>query len=211
MVKRQKLSRNVFRLDIQLSRKKEWEHWHLLLSDVHFDSIKCDRELLKQHLDLAIERKASISCQGDLFDAMQGTLDPRQSKEEIRPEYVGIGRGYLHSIIDDAMAFLDPYKEPFVFLGDGNHETKVNKRGDVSITELLLHDLNRNTKQEIFYGLYSGWLRFVFTDSHNRPRTITLNYHHGSGLKSKAAQHRRAMCLPDADILTFGHHHFYNF
>lgn len=217
---RRKISRNVFQIDVGLAQNAQWEHRHLLLSDVHFDSIHCDRDLLKRHCDLALEQDATISCHGDLFDAMQGTADPRQSKEELRPEYAGLGKRYIHALVDDAMVFFEKYANNIVFLGDGNHETKLDKRAEISLTNLLLHDLNRKTKHEIYYGHYAGYLTYRFPSKLRRERGASgggvcsgtnMYYHHGTGLKSKAAIHRCAMTHPRADIMAFGHHHEFAF
>ena len=44
----------------------------LLLSDIHWDNPKCDRELLKRHLDQAKEIGADVLLNGDTFCLMQG-------------------------------------------------------------------------------------------------------------------------------------------
>jgi UDP-2,3-diacylglucosamine pyrophosphatase LpxH len=49
----------------------------LMISDVHFDNPKCDRKLLKKHLDEAKRRNAKVLINGDLFDLMQGKNDKR--------------------------------------------------------------------------------------------------------------------------------------
>ena len=59
----------------------------LLIADTHFDSIKCDRKLLKKHLDQAKEKNAKIFIFGDWFDCMGGKWDKRSTKADIRPEY----------------------------------------------------------------------------------------------------------------------------
>ena len=52
---------------------------YLFLSDVHFDSTHCDRDLLTKHLDEALAMNASVLVFGDWFDLMQGMYDPRRS------------------------------------------------------------------------------------------------------------------------------------
>jgi UDP-2,3-diacylglucosamine pyrophosphatase LpxH len=44
----------------------------LMISDVHFDNPKCDRVLLKKHLDQALKRNAKVLINGDFFCIMQG-------------------------------------------------------------------------------------------------------------------------------------------
>jgi UDP-2,3-diacylglucosamine pyrophosphatase LpxH len=208
-MQRVSLDKNVLGVTLPLTRNSKWCYWILLLSDVHYDSIKCKRELLKSHLDLALEREAGIVSTGDFFDLMQGKLDPRQAKDEIRPEYCNVH--YLDSVLDDAMVFLEPYAQNIIMMSDGNHETAIKKRYETCPTSRLLHDLNRhNKKNKIAHGAYAGWLRYKFKESGsgNRPAFLKHHhYHHGTGQKAKTAHHRRAMVCPDADILSYGHYH----
>ena len=39
----------------------------LLISDIHWDNPKCDRVLLKKHLDIAKEMNAGVIVNGDFF------------------------------------------------------------------------------------------------------------------------------------------------
>jgi hypothetical protein len=188
-----------------MRRRADWEHWLLILSDVHFDSVKCDRELLTKHLDQAKERCASIISTGDFFDLMQGKLDPRQAKDELREEYMG--GDYLDLVIDDAAEFLRPYAPYFLMMGDGNHETSVRRRVETCPTSRLLQALCGGTKHKIKHGHYAGWLQMQFKGESRAFFTINLHYHHGSGLKSKVSHHRRGMICPDAHIMTYGHYH----
>ena len=63
-----------------VSKTYNQEHKFLLMSDIHIDSRKCDRALLKKHLDQAKAEGAGVFIFGDLFDAMQGKYDPRSAK-----------------------------------------------------------------------------------------------------------------------------------
>jgi len=60
-----------------------------LFSDVHFDSVMCNRKALEKHLNKAKEEDALIVLGGDWFDAMQGRFDPRSSLDELRPNIAG--------------------------------------------------------------------------------------------------------------------------
>lgn len=46
-----------------------FEQWYLLTSDWHWDNPKCNRELLRKHINQAKERNAKILVFGDLFCA----------------------------------------------------------------------------------------------------------------------------------------------
>lgn len=182
-----------------------WEQRFLLVSDVHFDSTHCDRAMLKRHLDEAKDSGAGILSIGDWFDAMQGKQDPRHTKGDIRPEYK---RGnYIDAIVDDAVAFLEPYRENIVGLGDGNHETAISKKLETDLTGRLARRL-----QVPKLG-YSGFVQFRFQrNTHGGRTSVNMYYHHGSGgggimTKGTLRVVRQASWLPDAHILVSGHIH----
>lgn len=73
----------------------------LFLSDVHYDSTRCDRAMLKRHLDLALERNALVHLNGDWLDLMGGKYDPRNTLPGgLRPEYRG--QDYFDRVIEDS-------------------------------------------------------------------------------------------------------------
>ena len=58
-----------------------------LTSDLHIDSVYCNRDALMSDLEEAKKRNAIVFLLGDVFDAMQGRFDPRRSLDELRQEY----------------------------------------------------------------------------------------------------------------------------
>ena len=46
-----------------------------MLSDLHWDNPKCDRELLKKHLDYCKEHNIPVMVNGDFFCLMAGRGD----------------------------------------------------------------------------------------------------------------------------------------
>ena len=92
----------------------------MLISDLHWDNPKCNRELLSKHLKEAVERNAYIIINGDFFCLMQGRADPRRAKNEIRPEH---NQGnYLQAVVNDAVQWFKPYAKHIALIGYGNHE-----------------------------------------------------------------------------------------
>lgn len=185
-----------------------WEQWIMLSSDRHFDSIKCDRALMKKHLDLAKERNAYIIDCGDFFDAMQGRYDPRRSYAEMRPEYAK--DVYLDAIVEDAAKFMTPYADRFIMIGRGNHDQSIVKNNSVDIVSNLVYHLNRENGTQIKIGGYGGWVRFLF--SWGKKNSINLKYFHGSGGDAPVTRGvlntaRQQLFLPDADIIVNGHNH----
>lgn len=151
-----------------------WEQWFLLQSDVHFDSKHCDRAMLKRHLDQARDRDAVILIFGDLFDCMGGKYDPRTTKADIRPEYANAT--YFQSIVKDAANYLAPYKENIGLISDGNHESSVLLRHEISILDDLSERLGGVNR-----GRYAGFIRFQFNIYGSGRRSYTMYYTHGSG------------------------------
>ena len=185
-----------------------WEQWIMLSSDRHFDSVKCDRTLMKKHLELAKERDALVIDVGDFFDAMQGRYDPRRSYAEMRPEYAK--DVYLDAIVADAAKFLLPYADRFLMIGRGNHDQSIVKNNSVDIVSNLVYHLNRETGSQIKVGGYGGWVRFLFNSG--RKTSINLKYFHGSGGDAPVTRGvlntaRQGLYLPDADIVVNGHNH----
>jgi predicted phosphodiesterase len=181
----------------------------LLLSDVHFDSVKCDRELLKDHLDKALAIGASVYCFGDWFDLMQGMYDPRRSYSGLRPEYKSIT--YLDDVINDAVEFLMPYKEVLAMFARGNHETNIEKRLSTSPIDRLVGALGGG----IMAGPYSGWVQLTYNRMPNFTGTTLsqmLHFHHGYGGNAPRSKGVLNVDLdqkewPDADVIVSGHTH----
>ena len=181
----------------------------LLLSDVHFDSTKCDRDMLKGHLDKALALKASVYIFGDWFDLMQGMYDPRRSYSSLRPEYKSIT--YLDDVINDAVEFLDPYKEVLAMVGRGNHETNIEKRLSTSPIDRLVGALGGG----IMAGPYSGWVQLVYSrnaNNHGGRHQRMLHFHHGYGGNAPRSKGVLNVDLdqkewPDADVIVSGHTH----
>jgi len=75
----EKISKNIARLNLT------GKHVQVaLLSDLHWDNPKCDRELLKKHLDYCLENQIPVMLNGDTFCLMQGKFYHRRSKKDIR-------------------------------------------------------------------------------------------------------------------------------
>lgn len=181
----------------------------LLLSDVHFDSTKCDRDMLKNHLDKALALKASVYIFGDWFDLMQGMYDPRRSYSSLRPEYKSIT--YLDDVINDAVEFLEPYREVLAMVGRGNHETNIEKRLSTSPIDRLVGALGGG----IMAGPYSGWVQLVYSrnaNNHGGRHQRMLHFHHGYGGNAPRSKGVLNVDLdqkewPDADVIVSGHTH----
>ena len=70
-----------------------------MLSDLHWDNPKCDRDLLKKHLDHCKQENIPVMINGDMFCLMQGRGDNRRNKSDIRPEHNNAR--YLDSVVEN--------------------------------------------------------------------------------------------------------------
>lgn len=179
----------------------------LQISDVHFDSHKCDRELLTKHLREAEKRGAFVMINGDWFDLMGGKYDPRSTYDMIRPEYKGAN--YLDLVIQDAAEYLSKFNLTY-FIGRGNHETNITKRLHTDpIDRLVMLLKTKGITCEA--GGYSGWIIYRL-QYQGRCKVFTQHYHHGFGgnaPRSKGILNAdiNMKRFPDAQIITRGHDH----
>lgn len=182
----------------------------LHISDVHYDSLKCKRDMLKKHLDEIKRANGYVFVYGDWFDVMGCYKDPRTKSKDIDPRYLEKGREYLNSVVEDSIEFLKPYAKNIAFISEGNHETEIKKRRDVDILEWMVNALNAEGGQ-IVKGHYSGWNEFVF-ESGTKTVSVLTHYHHGYGGNAKRSKGMldsqiAAFTYPDADIIFRGHTH----
>jgi len=182
----------------------------LHISDVHFDSIKCNRELLKEHLDEIKRCDGYVFIYGDWFDVMGCYQDPRSKFKDLDPRYFERGREYLNSVVEDAIEFLTPYVQNIAMISEGNHETEIKRRRDVDILDWLIQSLNQRGGN-IVKGYYSGWNEFVFNNGIKSSSVLT-HYHHGYGGNAKRSKGMldsqiATFTYPDCDFIFRGHTH----
>jgi hypothetical protein len=195
---------NVLRIE------KNWEETKvLLISDLHWDNPKCDRDLLKKHLDQAVKGNHDILINGDLFCLMQGAYDPRKSKSDIRPEHNHAN--YFDAIINTAVDWFEPYAQNIKLIGYGNHETSILKRQETDIIERFVTLLNYKSGTNIQVGGYGGWVRYQFNDG-NATQSFKIKYMHGFGgggaVTRGTIQHNRmSVNVEGADAIWMGHVH----
>ena len=204
--KLERLHKTVFSMPIEYTRRNDWEQWVLLTADHHWDSPQCNRSLIKQHLVEAQERKAPVFMFGDFFDCMQGKYDPRKSKQDIREELRV--PDYFDALPRQAAHWLKPFSENISMVSKGNHETSVLKHQEVDLIERLGMALGEYTVS----APYMGWVLFQFRTGGRTVHTHKLRWHHGHGgggpvTRGVIGTARRAVYLPDADILVQGHTH----
>lgn len=185
----------------------ELEQDFLLTADRHWDNPHSDHALQIKHLNQAAKLGAGVLDFGDFFCAMQGKYDPRASKDCLRHEHRV--DDYFDALVDTAVEFFTPYKNLFIKIAAGNHETAVKKRHEIDLTKRLVKGLGGVVQ----IGDYTGWVQFRFIDgSSNKLDIVNLWYTHGYGgggpvTKGVIQTARRAAYNPDANIIVTGHIH----
>jgi|GEM_PF-1049439 len=182
-----------------------------ILSDVHYDSYHCQRDLLKRHLDEIKAKDGYIISIGDWFDVMGCHRDPRSKGSDVRSEYFRKDASYLDLIVNDAFEFLKPYAENLILMGYGNHETAIMNHRDTDILNTLVF-LLRQVGSPVVKGGYSGYFNINLQKTDTQSSSYLIAYHHGGGgnaPRSKGILHADmdAKNYPDADLIISGHNH----
>lgn len=182
-----------------------------VLSDLHWDNPKCNRELLKEHLDYCLKNNIPVIVNGDFFCLMQGKGDKRGNKSDIRPEHNNAK--YLDSIVETAVEWFSPYANILTVLGYGNHETAIIKYQETDILQRFVDLLNYKNKSNVMTGGYGGWIiiKQIYWGK-SKLVSFKLKYFHGSGgggIVTKGALNlTRALEMYEGfDIFTMGHIH----
>ena len=207
MIQLHRKSRTVHAVECEVGKRQGSENF-LFISDVHFDAVKCDRDLLYRHLNEAQELGASVFIFGDLFDLMQGRFDPRGNYSELRPEYKSCI--YVDEVIQDVGEKLAKYADVIKFISKGNHETNIEKRMMVSPIDRVAQIIN-DKGGHVEVGGYAGWL-VVQARRHKYKRRFNIHYHHGYGGGAKRSKGILGADIdqkdfPDADFILRGHDH----
>jgi hypothetical protein len=206
---------NIHNYNVQLRRGHSFQL--LVLSDVHFDSKKCDRKLLRRHLNAVVSNGGKIIIIGDLFDLMGAKRDPRSVPNDIRPEYMESGATYLDLVIKDLHKFFTKYAEHILMIGYGNHETNIERRQQTDPLKWLLYLLNRDLEingleHRVQLGGYQGAFNLKFLVGKSSRLVKSIFYHHGSGggaKRSKGILNADILVSqnPWADVIVSGHDH----
>ena len=203
----ERISKNIARINLV------GKHIQLaLLSDLHWDNPKCDRELLKKHLDYCLEHDIKVMLNGDTFCLMQGKFDPRRSKKDIRPEHNKAN--YLDAVIEDAVEWFSPYASILTVIGYGNHETGIIKNVETDPLQRFVDLLNYKCNSNVITGGYGGWLVLNIneTEKSTRKTSVKIKYFHGSGgggIVTKGALNLTRMLemAEGFDVFCMGHIH----
>lgn len=182
----------------------------LLLSDIHFDSKSCDRDLLKVVLQEAKSTNSLILFNGDFFDMMQGRNDRRGTKGSVRKEY--LGDNYFDLVIQDAYEFLKPYANNICIMADGNHETAITRNNETNPLDRLCYLLRKEGNSSVEHTGYQGWLAIKLKFTNNSYFSFYIKMHHGSGGNARVTKgviehNRMSTYVEGADLIWLAHTH----
>ena len=180
-----------------------------MLSDLHWDNPKCDRQLLRKHLDFCKEHNIPVVVNGDFFCLMEGRGDNRRSRN-VLPEHNN-GR-YLDSIVETAVEWFTPYADVIKIIGYGNHETSVIKYQETDLLQRFVDLLNLKCGSKVQTGGYGGWVVIRQLFHQTIEITTKIKYFHGSGgggvvTKGAINQTRALEMYEDFDVFSMGHIH----
>ncbi len=150
----------------------------LLVGDAHWDNPDSDNDLLRSHLDEAMDKESPILIGGDFFCAMQGKYDKRSNKNNLKPEHAT--GNYLDSLVETAAKWLKPYAENILLIHRGNHETAIQKAHETDLTDRLCAELRREGSP-VFAGGYCGFIRWRLCQHKGHSSYLDLYYMHGHG------------------------------
>lgn len=189
----------------------------LLISDLHLDHPKCNRDLLKSHMDECVQRGGKILMNGDILCVMQGRNDKRHNKSSVRPE--DMNDSYFDSVVENAVEFLLPYAEHILFIGIGNHESAIIKRVEINLLKRLIDLIFYKTGHRIALGEYHGWIYIkglMGLGKRDRRSVTTISYliyhNHGTGGDSPVTggsieDARKMTQVESCDAIWQGHNH----
>lgn len=183
-----------------------WERWFLLCSDWHWDNPDTSEKFLRRFLDQAKERDAGIIAIGDILCLMQGKNDRRHSKSKVKKEHMH--DDYFDRIEEDTVELLSEYANHIVGIGTGNHETSVTRHAEINLISRIARRL------KIPYLGYAGFVKFLIKRDAGGRTSRLMFYTHGAGGGGEVTRNvidtnRKAVWLPDADIVVRGHVHEY--
>lgn len=167
------------RVIVKAERKAGWQQSILVTADHHHDSIHSDRELLAHHLNQARAAKAGVVIIGDLFCAMQGRMDKRGGKADLRPEYQV--DHYTDALVDKAAEWYEPYADLIWMASYGNHESKFQQIHETDVLGRWVREMNRHAGGSILLGAYAGFLAVECDFGDGTSQLIRNRYHHGWG------------------------------
>lgn len=174
------------------------------MGDLHIGNAQTDEKLIQKDLEYAAENNAHIGLNGDIFDAIISADTKRYRPGAVHRSIRG-RTDLLNAALDRGEKLLRPFAESIYMLGDGNHETYIERVASLDLGLLLADKLG------VPYGGYTGFIDFRFADEHRHTQRLVEFYHHGSGGGASAGSVANDLLATggfiDADIIWLAHRH----
>jgi len=181
----------------------------LLQFDEHWDNPHSDQDLIRKHMQEAVEEGAPIIKGGDSLCCMQGRYDARRARKDIRPEHDH--PNYLDRLVEGYAEFCEFAAPNIAFMGRGNHELSILKHLETDLIERIGERL-RAAGSKVVTGGIGGWILVKLKVTSTQIISVPIYYTHGTGgggpvTKGVIQTNRRAVYLPDARVIISGHIH----
>mgnify|MGYP001231330535 FL=1 len=181
----------------------------LLQFDEHWDNPHSDQDLIKKHMQQAVDEGAPIIKGGDQLCLMQGRYDPRRARNDIRPEHDA--PNYIDKIVEGYADFCEFAAPNIAFMGRGNHELSILRHLETDVIERVGERL-RAAGSSVVTGGIGGWIIVKIHITKTQFVTVPVFYHHGYAgggpvTRGIIQTNRRAVYLPDAQLIITGHIH----
>ena len=198
----------VFNVQFDGKGKRTFTSKLMLLSDLHIDSPKCDRDRLQSDLKEAKRDNIPVFLIGDTFDCMGGKWDKRKSQKGIRPEHKT--DYYFDAVVDTTVEFFEPYKDVLALITKGNHETAISKHNETDLIQRLVGALRREGSN-VMAGPYSGFITASQLQNPKKRTTKVIYFHHGFGGGGEVSRglqnHSQSARQAQFDVSISGHIH----
>lgn len=198
----------VFNVQFDGKGKRNFTSRLMLLSDLHIDSPKCDRERLEADLKEAKRENIPVFLIGDTFDCMGGKWDKRKSQKGIRPEHKT--DYYFDAVVDTTIEFFEPFKEVMALITTGNHERSVAQQNETNLIQRLVGGLRREGSK-VMAGGYSGFITASQIQNSKKRTSKTIYFHHGFGGGGESSRgmphHMQSARQAQFDVSISGHIH----
>lgn len=198
----------VFNIQFDGKGKPAFTSKLMLLSDLHIDSPKCDRDRLTHDLKEAKRENIPVFLIGDTFDCMGGKWDKRKSQKGIRPEHKT--DYYFDAVVDTTIEFFEPYRDVLALVTKGNHETSISKVQETDLIQRLVGGLRRSGSK-VMAGPYSGFITASQIQTQSKRTNKIIYFHHGFGGGGEGSRgmphHMQTARQAHFDVSISGHIH----
>jgi predicted phosphodiesterase len=195
-------------LEARFKYNKDNQNFNFFLcSDIHIDNPKCQKQKFIDDLKRCQDAQGAFIIFGDYFCLMQGKKDRRGHKTAIGDFKVD---DYFDAVIQYGKEVLMPFKDNFICVTDGNHETSILNHMEINPLKMLVREMGLKPEEQ--HLPYMGYIDLVFEQMAGggiRRQRIFYDHggYHGEVSKGTLAVQRYAAMSNNADIVCSGDTH----